>query len=321
MGIALPTAIGYTRAARAPRRATRLRPAIRSTRRTRERHRRVGQSVGHDGSHHRLHLPWRTGHERSRLAPGLDPQTRRRAIGVRQHDRATWHHRLTPIDLRHGATTHRESTANRSAIAGSSVSGKPSRSATTSRVTSSSVGPRPPVSTTRSTRFRAWSNCAASSWRLSPTTDLKKTSMPISFSALVMNNELVSRRDEVSNSLPTAMISAVEKGAHAFRLQQCARCNARAGCAARGSRTTADITSSAIMPIPPWKDSKRQRGIRLDDIQHAEDEEPRDDDAPRLGQHEERDQHADHLVDDTRARVRAAEVALRVRAAPHPDAE
>ena len=48
-------------------------------------------------------------------------------------------------------------------------------------------------------------------------TDLNSTSIPISLSALVMTSELVSSRDDVSNSLPTARIAArrIGRRAHA----------------------------------------------------------------------------------------------------------
>ena len=51
-------------------------------------------------------------------------------------------------------------------------------SATASRVTSSSVGPRPPVRMTRSARSSARRKCSATSRRSSPTTVFARSSMP-----------------------------------------------------------------------------------------------------------------------------------------------
>ncbi len=99
-----------------------------------------------------------------------------------------------------------------STIAGSSTSARPSRRATASRVTSSSVGPRPPLVTTRSDRPSAPSMTRATSSMRSPTTALARTAIPISASAVVIASEFVSSRGGSSSSLPTATISAVERG-------------------------------------------------------------------------------------------------------------
>src|SRR6267378_2166774 len=85
---------------------------------------------------------------------------------------------------------------------------RPRRSATVSRVRSSSVGPSPPLEIISGTRLSASRNASASKSRLSPTTVLRSTSMPIVFSSSVRKSELVSKRSGVSNSEPTAMISA-----------------------------------------------------------------------------------------------------------------
>src|SRR6516164_1694008 len=85
---------------------------------------------------------------------------------------------------------------------------RPSRSARVSRVRSSSVGPRPPLAITTGTRFKASRKASASSSRRSPTMVLRRTSIPSLLSSSVRNSELVSIRSGVSNSEPTAMISA-----------------------------------------------------------------------------------------------------------------
>jgi hypothetical protein len=86
--------------------------------------------------------------------------------------------------------------------------GRPSSSATVSRVRSSSVGPRPPLAMTTGTRLSASRKAAARSSRLSPTIVLRRTSMPSLLSSSVRKRELVSRRSGVSSSEPTAIISA-----------------------------------------------------------------------------------------------------------------
>ena len=85
---------------------------------------------------------------------------------------------------------------------------RPSRSATASRVRSSSVGPSPPLEITSGTRSSASRNAALNSSRSSPTIVLRTTSMPRRFSSSVRKRELVSSRSGVSSSEPTAMISA-----------------------------------------------------------------------------------------------------------------
>src|SRR5712664_3646889 len=61
---------------------------------------------------------------------------------------------------------------------------------------------------TSSTRWSASWSAARSVSRLSPTMDLRTTSMPILFSSSVRKSELVSRRSGVRSSEPTAIISA-----------------------------------------------------------------------------------------------------------------
>src|ERR1700722_8062144 len=92
--------------------------------------------------------------------------------------------------------------------AGSRASFLPKRSATASRVRSSSVGPSPPLAITSSTRWHASSNALRNGARSSPTTVLRVTSMPSRLSSAVRKRELVSTRSGVSSSDPTAMISA-----------------------------------------------------------------------------------------------------------------
>jgi hypothetical protein len=96
----------------------------------------------------------------------------------------------------------------RSTIDSSTSSGTSSARASESRVTSSSVGPSPPVATITSAHDSARRNKSATSLASSPATAFKRTSTPISFSRSVMNNELVSTRNGVSSSVPTAMMQA-----------------------------------------------------------------------------------------------------------------
>src|SRR5579883_1057167 len=85
---------------------------------------------------------------------------------------------------------------------------RPRTSETASRVRSSCVGPRPPVEMTSGTRSRASRKASRRNSRLSPTTVLRTTSMPILLSSSVRKRESVSTRSGVSSSEPTAMISA-----------------------------------------------------------------------------------------------------------------
>src|SRR6476620_10192120 len=82
-------------------------------------------------------------------------------------------------------------------------------SAIASRVQSSTVGPRPPVITMIFARDTADFSARTMSARSSPTTDLKRTSMPKVPSSSVMNNELLSVRPPNRSSEPIAMISAM----------------------------------------------------------------------------------------------------------------
>src|SRR5665213_2550165 len=129
----------------------------------------------------------------------------------------------------------------------------PSRSATASRVRSSSVGPRPPLAIINSTRFAASSKAARSGARSSPTTVLRVTSIPRRFSCAVMNRELVSTRSGVSSSDPTAMISAFmfcfrsawKREAFHFPVdgEECARCGQN-GAVSRQKREAHDAAAA-----------------------------------------------------------------------------
>ena len=89
----------------------------------------------------------------------------------------------------------------------------PSAAATASRVRSSAVGPSPPVVMHD---IGAPSACVkhvrGGSSASSPTTDLTRTSMPMSLRRPVRKSEFVSRRCSPSSSEPTARISAVRTG-------------------------------------------------------------------------------------------------------------
>ena len=148
--------------------------------------------------------------------------------------------------------------------------------------------------------------------------------MPMPLSCSVMNSELVSMRSGVSSSLPTAMIAAV--AAHARRARRAHTQppgRQRARIRPRISRLpyTAAIPSSAMTPSPPGRCLEPRGGPRLDHVEHAEHEEADERAEPVHRQERQRDQHADDFVDDDRAGIDAAEMALRFGAAPDADDE
>ena len=77
-----------------------------------------------------------------------------------------------------------------------------------SRVVIETDGPDEDEAMNSGTRSRAPRKASRKRSRLSPTTVFRRTSMPILFSSSVRKREFVSRRSGVSNSEPTAMISA-----------------------------------------------------------------------------------------------------------------
>src|SRR5208282_5475246 len=89
-----------------------------------------------------------------------------------------------------------------------SCRGHPRTCAATSRVKSSSVGPRPPVSIMREDRAKAARSTMARSSFESPTMVLNRTKIPQLLSLSVRKSELVSVCWGVRSSEPTAMISA-----------------------------------------------------------------------------------------------------------------
>ena len=97
----------------------------------------------------------------STLRVVLDPLPGRRAVGVVEDHAALDDHRLAPVDRRHRHAATRETRSSFATIGACSSIARPSTRATASRVTSSSVGPRPPVSTTRSARVIAAATSAA----------------------------------------------------------------------------------------------------------------------------------------------------------------
>ena len=86
-------------------------------------------------------------------------------------------------------------------------SGRRVTAATASRVRSSDVGPKPPVTIITSARVAATRSVSAISSSSSPTTDLHRTSTPRDPSRADKKREFVSRRPPMSNSEPIAMIS------------------------------------------------------------------------------------------------------------------
>ena len=96
----------------------------------------------------------------------------------------------------------------RSRISSSSTICRFSTRAKTFFVTSSSVGPSPPVAITRAERLTASRATCSRRSSLSPTIVLSSTSTPIEFSRSVRNSEFVSSRLGVKSSDPMAMISA-----------------------------------------------------------------------------------------------------------------
>ena len=99
-----------------------------------------------------------------------------------------------------------------SSSSGRTVIVSPSAAEIASRVRSSSVGPRPPVTMTTSERSSACWTVALSRPMLSPTWVTKKRSMPRPVSCWARYCELVSRISPSSSSVPTAIISAFNHG-------------------------------------------------------------------------------------------------------------
>ena len=124
---------------------------------------RLDELLGHDALEprqalaleHRLQFVRRPG-QQDEHAPGVfDPLAGRRAAIVGQHFRAFDDQRLALVDFRHRAAHLAEALLDR--VADLLVEDLPAveRSATASRVTSSSVGPRPPLTGSRSRAGRS----------------------------------------------------------------------------------------------------------------------------------------------------------------------
>src|SRR6266851_4525791 len=180
-----------------------------------------------------------------------------------------------------------------------------------SRVMSSSVGPSPPVHTISSTDSIAPASTRASSSTSSPITTFIRTSPPMAFSRSVITRELVSTRNGVSISLPTAMM-------HAFMnrypspdppTQREHRAERDVGID-RGHEVVGHHAHSTRQLLEPVG------GIRFDDVEESEQKESRDRAEPAHGVHEERDQHPHDLVDHNGSRISRPEVLLRQAARP-----
>src|SRR5687768_9233105 len=187
------------------------------------------------------------------------------------------------------------------------TSARPSTTATASRVRSSAVGPSPPVEITTSARESAVLNAPASASGSSPTTPLKRTSIPSAFSLSVRCSELVSMRCGVSNSLPTARISAVVTGRISpWTLEPPGEQQNRASQQkVRVHRGHQIIGHDAEATVQGFELPRRPR---LDDIEQPEQEKPQQDAWPANGQARERQELPGDLVDDDVRRIALAEM-------------
>src|SRR5438132_2319903 len=180
-----------------------------------------------------------------------------------------------------------------------------------SRVMSSSVGPSPPVQTTSPTDSIAPAKARVRSSTSSPITTFIRTSPPMAFSRSVITRELVSTRNGVSISLPTAMM-------HAFMnwypspdppTQREHRAERNVGID-RGHEVVGHHTDPTRQLLEPVG------RIRFDDVEEPEQKESPDRAEPAHGVHEDRDEHAHDLGDDNGSRIGRPEVLLRQAARP-----
>ena len=174
------------------------------------------------------------------------------------------------------------------------------RSATTSRVRSSSVGPSPPVRISRSLLPSASATIAFSTSRSSPATALPCRSMPSSFSRSVMNSEFVSTCVGVSISLPTAIDFRPHRQPSSRRkIIRAAKQQIRVD---GGHRVVGHHAEAAVQPF------ELPRRKRLDHVERAKQQEPEKDAAPTDRNHEQRDEHAHHFIDHDRAGIDASQI-------------
>ena len=145
-------------------------------------------------------------------------------------------------------------------------SGRPSTSATTSRVRSSSVGPSPPVRMTRSARASACANTRREVGAIVADDAFARSSMPSPRGGPARKSELVSSRVEPSSSRPTAMISAVRSGARIRRVSESRRQQPHQQAQRQvrvdpRHRVVGHDAEAAVQPLEPVG------GIRLDDVE------------------------------------------------------
>ena len=133
---------------------------------------------------HGLQLVRRAGQQHGHRAGFLHPLAGRGAAVVGQDGGAFDHEGLALVDLRHLAPGLARNAAPAPRRFRPNTPGlRPSARATASRVTSSSVGPRPPERITMGERDRACRTASARRSRSSPITHLATTSTPRSFSS------------------------------------------------------------------------------------------------------------------------------------------
>ena len=273
--------------------------------------RTLAQRAAADQIEHRLQLARRAGqqhHDAARVpAACVDEQARRGAVGIVQHDRPLRHLGLPPVHVR-----HRQVRAARSAPGSSPRSprrssiGSPSTSATTSRVRSSSVGPSPPVRTMTSERSSAWRNRPARSLAIVADDGLDaqvdaERRQPVGEEERIGigargSEQLGADGDDFSGARSMRHGSSPAAATSAHR-------------SARFAYTPA-IASSAMMPKPPWNFSRRSAGIRLDHVEHPEQDEAGEHGGPAGRNERERHEHPQDFVDHDRTGIDAAEIAL-----------
>ena len=150
---------------------------------------------------------------RNRVQPSLSkrmPGAVPRALGRTSAPCTTCACRRLTSGMRQPSDWKRRSRSASTAASGWSP--RPRAAATASRVTSSAVGPSPPVTRMRSTRGNRARNSPATSSSESPITALRRSSAPWRARSPVRRSELVSSRSVPSSSDPTARMAAFMPG-------------------------------------------------------------------------------------------------------------
>ena len=158
---------------------------------------------------HHFHLGGHAGHAEEAAPAEPDGESRRGAGRVAEHLAAA---REIGLDEVGRGRAERGRAANisriRRVLSGSSTSSTPHTAAKHSRVGSSRVGPRPPVTRARSARGAISSIAARMSARRSPTVVCRTTSKPSNWSCSERNAAFVSAMRPAINSLPIESTSA-----------------------------------------------------------------------------------------------------------------